>query len=296
MRWGNLNTGIHLLVKTCKKTVITIAIVSLFMSFTVSCDPDADVEATATAFVHHQVRVMSFNIWNDDGGWPEEYGNRAQRVVDAIESEYPDIVGLQEAYPWQVSWLKDEIYLEGTKVYESYSRSKKEDRGSTTNAILYRKDRFKLLDSGTFWYSNHPNDVGSVPGEEWGNPDDNFPRICSWVRLEDIQAGFAFYVFNTHWQHNGGMETDDEFEQKRDAVRWRKKAAELLEERINRREHDDPFIVTGDFNATPNSEEIGLLTDSGSLTLEYSCPTRDNNQCCAALWCSVSELMRQIVA
>lgn len=293
MGWGSLNTRMHLLWKTCKKTVFTIVIVSLLMSFTVSCEyPDGtgetiDWEATSTAFVQHQVRVMSFNIWHDDGGWPENYGNRAQRVVDAIESEDPDIIGLQEAYPWQVSWLKDEIYLEGTKVYDSYGRSKKEDSGSTTNAILYRKDRFNLLDSGTFWYSNRPDVVGTVPGEAWGNPDENFPRICSWVRLEDIQTGMTFYVFNTHWQHKGGMQSydpDDDFEASRDVVKWHKNAAELLEERIKQRTHDDPFIVTGDFNATPNSEEIGMLTDSGIMTLERHCSTGRMHYCCRPLW------------
>jgi endonuclease/exonuclease/phosphatase family metal-dependent hydrolase len=244
-----------------------------------SCTYTPNWEIHPTEFIEHQVKVMSFNIHGDDS-WT--YG-RGELVYQAIETVDPDIIGLQEAKVYQVyNWFPVEL-----PEYDAYGRGKQEDLTGSTNAILYRRDRFDLLDSGTFWYSNRPDKPGTVPGEKWGSPKDN-PRICSWVRLRDKRAGFTFYVFNTHLMHNCGMKScvDDVCDNfcRQDAIKWRRKAGELLEDRIRSRDHDDPFIVTGDFNATTGEDVIDIMTRHGSVDIEFGCPTRYNRRCCAALW------------
>lgn len=97
-----------------------------------------------------------------------------------------------------------------------------------TCAILYRKDRFELVDSGTFWFSEKPEKSGS---KSWGNL---FARICSWVQLKDKTNQASFYVYNVHldnWSQHS-----------------RKKSVQLLAKKIAERDTRDPFILMGDFN------------------------------------------------
>jgi endonuclease/exonuclease/phosphatase family metal-dependent hydrolase len=61
-----------------------------------------------------------------------------------------------------------------------------------------------------------------------------FPRICSWVRLADLDTARCFYVYNLHL---------DNLSQKS-----RSKSVRILAEQISFRKHPDPFIVMGDFN------------------------------------------------
>ena len=61
--------------------------------------------------------------------------------------------------------------------------------------MLVRRDRFAVLESGTFWFSDTPEVVGS---KSWGN---DIPRICTWAKLRDVKGGAAFWFFNVHLDH-----------------------------------------------------------------------------------------------
>src|SRR4051812_5944934 len=57
------------------------------------------------------VSVMTFNIAHDkdDDGKLAPWSSRRDRVVSIIRSQEPDVVGLQEAFRWQVTFLKDQL-------------------------------------------------------------------------------------------------------------------------------------------------------------------------------------------
>jgi endonuclease/exonuclease/phosphatase family metal-dependent hydrolase len=95
-------------------------------------------------------------------------------------------------------------------------------------SILYRTERFKLADSGTFWFSNSPWVSGS---KHWGN---QIPRICTWARLVERDTDRALFVYNLHLDHQSQTS--------------RFKSAELLARVVSQREPKDPVIVMGDFN------------------------------------------------
>ncbi len=61
--------------------------------------------------------------------------------------------------------------------------------------VCYRKDRFEVLRSGTFWLSETP-DVPGVKG--WGAA---CPRVCSWALLKDRRSGASLTFANTHTDH-----------------------------------------------------------------------------------------------
>jgi endonuclease/exonuclease/phosphatase family metal-dependent hydrolase len=172
------------------------------------------------------VRVMTFNIRVGTAWWDSWncWNKRKQIVVDTLINSAADIIGLQEALNFQVEYIQEAL-----PQYSRYAigRNDGKQKGEAC-AIFYRKDRFKLTDSGTFWFSKTPDKAGS---RHWGNL---FPRICSWVHLVDKTDGIGFYVYNLHldnWSQNS-----------------RKKSVRLLASRLAARKARDPFIVMGDFN------------------------------------------------
>jgi len=216
----------------------TFALTSLMLS----ARPGAAVQDPSSE--HSGVAVMTFNLrygTADDGENSWRY--RREFVFDVIREADPDIIGTQEALAFQLDELRDAL--------PDYAKvGVGRDDGLISgefSAILYRAVDFDVLENGTFWFSATP-DVPSIAGY-WGAA---LPRICSWARFKEKETGRAFYVFNVHFSSRS-----------REA---REKSAELLSDRILAREHEDPVIVTGDFNAGEASIAMSTLIGSGEST------------------------------
>jgi endonuclease/exonuclease/phosphatase family metal-dependent hydrolase len=183
-----------------------------------------------------EVRVLSFNIrygTAPDGpnAWPE----RAALVHDVIRREASDFVGLQEALRFQIDAIREAV-----PGYGEVGVGREDGaEGGEYSAILYRTDRWRVADSGTFWLSDTPEVPGST---SWGN---RITRIVTWARFVERGTGNALWMFNTHFDHESQPS--------------RVRSAELLAERIAAREPRDPVIVSGDFNAGEDNEAIRYL-------------------------------------
>jgi len=191
----------------------------------------------------NEIKVMTFNIRVDTviDGW-HRWKQRKYLVTDTIRSNAADIIGLQEAEQKQLRLIQKAL-----PQYNQYAIGR--DNGRTkgeTCAIFYRKDRFILLDSDTFWFSNTP----SLPGsKDWGNL---WPRICSWVRLVDRTTGDAFYVYNVHLDNL--------------SQNSRELSTRLLAGRIATRKTKDPFVVLGDFNMELSNPAMRYLQNYAMQT------------------------------
>lgn len=184
----------------------------------------------------NSVNVMSFNIrYNnpDDGenAWP----HRKDLVANTIQFHQADLVGLQEALKEQLDDLS--ILLPD---YE-WLGSGRDDGGEKGeySAILYRKDRFDLLQSGTFWLSETPEQAGSIG---W---DAAITRIVTWARFKEKHSNEVVYLFNTHFDHVG--------------ERAREQSAKLLLERVRDLAGSQRVMVTGDLNAIESSPAYQTL-------------------------------------
>jgi endonuclease/exonuclease/phosphatase family metal-dependent hydrolase len=187
-----------------------------------------------------EVKVMTFNIRVDtvlDGF--HRWKQRKQLVVDTIKSNAADVIGLQEAEMDQVQLIQYAM-----PQYRCYAVGRKDGRRKgETCAVLFRKDRFLVLETGTFWFSDTP----TVPGtKDWGNL---WPRICSWVHLLDRQTRTGFYVYNVHMDNL--------------SQRSREKSADLLADKIAARKTQDPFMVMGDFNMSADNPAMKHLQQVG---------------------------------
>ena len=59
------------------------------------------------------------------------------------------------------------------------------------NPVFYRKDKYDLVDSGTFWLSETPE----LPSLGWNG---GCNRLCTWVILREKATGFTYAHVNTH--------------------------------------------------------------------------------------------------
>ena len=176
------------------------------------------------------IKVMSFNIRygaaNDgDNSWP----NRKELVAEPIQLFGPDLLGAQEVLDFQAEFLRDHLKGYG---FHGVGREDGATKGEFV-PVLYRLDRFELVDSGHFWLSESPD----VPGSKsW---DTSLTRMCSWVILRDKKGdGRPFGFANTHFDHRG--------------PEARLESAKLIRERAMGIEENIPVISGGDFN---NGEE-----------------------------------------
>jgi endonuclease/exonuclease/phosphatase family metal-dependent hydrolase len=194
--------------------------------------------AIASVQAQEPVRVMSYNIrYNnpDDGinAWP----NRKDHVAEMIGSRYQvDLAGLQEALKGQIDDLATRL---PEYAWIGVGREDGKEQGEFT-PIFYRKDRFELLESGTFWLSESPEIPGS---KSW---DAAITRIVTWAKFADRKNGGILYHFNTHFDHMGQQA--------------RAESAKLLWQKTSTITGDVPTVVTGDFNTRESSLPYKIMT------------------------------------
>ena len=208
-----------------------------FFGVTYTPVPEKDSLANTDASV---TRIMSFNIRC------LEYDRRKNLVPGLIEAYAPDSAGLQECtFQWYENLtesLEDYAFVGVGRDTGDLS----EDCGEIS-AIIYKKTKYNLIDSGTFWLSETPDEVS----RGW---DGACNRICTWVVLENKETGERYAHVNTHLDHMG-----------KDA---RINGVELVKEKAL--SYDIPTVVTGDFNFDKgtdlyNSLVTGGLTDTQDM-------------------------------
>lgn len=188
-------------------------------------------------------RVMTYNlrfdqIEDDQNQWIF----RKDRLVKLIQDHAPDLLGVQEPLPEQVTDLKVAL-----PEFEEYGVGRDDgDNQGEFNTIFYRFACFELLDKGTFWLSQTPE----IPGSKgW---DASYTRICSWVKLRFRRTQQILYHFNTHFDHIG--------------VSARLESARLLLDRIQKiADSSTSVILTGDFNTNPDSDPYRTIVTGSTL-------------------------------
>lgn len=191
------------------------------------------------------LNVASYNLRMDTPNDGENaWQHRKEMVKGLIRFHDLDIIGTQEGFKHQL----DDILELNNYTYVGGGRDDGKDAGEHS-AIIYKKDRLELLDNGDFWYSETPE----VPGKGWDATCCN--RICSWAKFKDKSSGKKFFVFNSHYDHQGKVA--------------RKNSSLLLLEKIDLIAGDNPTFVTGDFNATPDDEPIQTIYNAGKLNDSY---------------------------
>jgi endonuclease/exonuclease/phosphatase family metal-dependent hydrolase len=176
------------------------------------------------------LRVMTFNIrYDNPGDGPDAWPLRKDKVAGMVRLYAADIVGMQEALRRQIDDLAQRL-----PEYEwiGVGRQDGKDAGEFT-PIFYKRDRLEIVEENTFWLSPTPDKAGS---RGW---DAALPRIVTWAKFKDKQAGAEFFLFNTHFDHQGPTA--------------RLESAKLLRAKAVETAGDQAVVAIGDFNCTPTS-------------------------------------------
>ncbi len=194
------------------------------------------------------LKIMTYNIrlptieQNPLNNWD----NRKPYFVDYVNSFSLDIIGVQEAHYRQVVYITSNLQ---PGVYRYYGVGRDDGAfGGEYSAIIFRTDKFRLIDGGTFWLSSQP----ASPSRTWGNL--HF-RICTWVRLEHKETRKQFFVFNTHFDFSNEFQTN---------------AAKQIQEFISEYTGNLPVFLMGDFNLNHTTESYQYLDNYGAKPLQDS--------------------------
>ncbi|HNR09089.1 MAG TPA: endonuclease/exonuclease/phosphatase family protein [Saprospiraceae bacterium] len=186
------------------------------------------------------LQVMSFNIRYDNPQDGENrWDNRKKNLASMLRFYEVDLCGMQEALIHQIRDLKAAL-----PEYEYIGKGRDDGReAGEFSPIFYRKDRIRVLESGTFWLSPSPD----TPSRGW---DAMLPRVVTWAKIKTIKGNKTAYVFNTHYDHMGEIA--------------RRESSNLLLRKIAEMAGKSRVVVTGDFNAIPSQDPIRILLDTSN--------------------------------
>ncbi len=169
----------------------------------------------------------------------DRWDQRAPRIAMVLQEQAPSLLGIQEALPEQVDFLR--ATLADTHGVVGQGRG----RGHTGEAspIIYDTRHLQLLGWRQQALSNTPDKPGSV---SWGNI---FPRALVAAVFREHASGSRFLVINTHLDHL--------------SARSRLRSAGVIRQIIT--DSGLPAIVTGDFNASQRSRTHWALLEDNLL-------------------------------
>lgn len=178
------------------------------------------------------LKLVTYNIRLDlESDGENKWSNRKDFWASQINFYEPDVFGIQEALPHQVTDIASA--LPGYS-YVGIGRDGI-GKGESSN-IFFKKDRFKMVQEKTFWLSETPEKIS----KGW---DAALNRVCTYVLLKDNKTKKSFWVFNAHLDHIGELA--------------RTNAIQLILSKIKEVNTKKlPVFVIGDFNTEPNEQRI----------------------------------------
>jgi len=193
-----------------------------------------------------KLKLMTYNIRLDIASDAEnDWTHRKDFFASQIQFYEPDIFGVQEAKPNQV--------IDMSTALSQYSLlgigREGEGKGESSN-IFYKKDRFKVLATNTFWLSETPDKIS----KGW---DAAFNRVCTYALFKDLKTKKTFWVFNTHLDHMGELAKTNGI-----LLILSKMAA------LNTKNY--PVLFMGDFNSKPTDDRIKALKKEMNDTRDIS--------------------------
>ncbi len=228
------------------------AFVTFVLSFFYTPTPVTPVnpETLPEAKLEQSVTVMTYNIYM--GGTGEKAPeNRAPLVKQNVEKFSPDSFGMQEVTEEWYEILK-EIFPD----YGYIGKGRAKDFGGEASPIFYKKDKFELVDGGTFWLSKTPE----KPSKGW---DAMFNRVCTYAVLKDKATGFTYAHFNAHFDHLG--------------VIARQESVAVVTKKIAEIAPDMPVVFTGDLNENMESDMYSSVISSGFADSRVLSGSDDNS-------------------
>ena len=189
-----------------------------------------------TTISAQNLKLMTYNIRLDlESDGENKWSNRKEFWASQLAFYEPDIFGIQEALPHQVTDIASALPKYS---YVGIGRDGI-GKGESSN-IFYKKDRFELLQENTFWLSETPEKMS----KGW---DAALNRVCTRALLKDKKTKKTFWIINAHFDHIGELA--------------RTNSIQLIQSKIKSLNTKNyPVFLMGDFNSEPSEERIVNLS------------------------------------
>ncbi len=195
-----------------------------------------------------KIKLMTQNLRQNgekEQGTDNDAQVRQYRFKALVEKYDPDVIATQE---FDDFWKSKLPGLLGDGYALKYKFRESPSGSDEACAILWKKDKFDLLDNGYFWLSENPNSSNPAGFGQY------HPRIVNWVKLQDKATGEKIVVYSAHFG-SGSNYTTDNMEYLRG----------LFTERF--KNHPDAYcFVMGDFNFNSESDHFKIIADKIHMT------------------------------
>jgi endonuclease/exonuclease/phosphatase family metal-dependent hydrolase len=181
--------------------------------------------------IETRLRVVTWNLWGRGGPWSE----RHERITSTLLAVQPDVVALQEVWAEEGGRSQADLLAAALGFDRFWASRYAIDGVAVGNAIL---SRWPIAKSEVRW----------LPAR----PDLEELRNVIRTAVDGPRGRLVIYTTHLNWRF-------DQSDVRQEQVRF---VARLITEM---REEGFPPILTGDFNAAPDSDEIRMLT--GRMTL-----------------------------
>ena len=183
-----------------------------------------------------EISIMSLNLLTSQFRTFrfKSFSKRCSAIKQMIQQYKPDIIGVQE--------LNKQMFDNINDLFDAYTivgDSRHSKYNDEFCSILFKKDKFELLDSRTLWLSNSPTVIGSK------HPFSQFPRIVTYAHLKEKKTNKLISVYNTHLDSN--FELVRHFQ------------ARALSKIIQDTQKGEYTILTGDFNCNSLSSAYQII-------------------------------------
>ena len=179
--------------------------------------------------------AATFNVRCPGDGGQLVWYRRMPRVSMIVRDHGFDLFGVQEAVIHQAAILDTDL-----PAFARVGCGRNADRSGEAMYIYYRRNRFRVLEDGTFWLSATPD----VPGSRL--PGAGCPRTCTWARLADRVTGRRISLFNTHLDLASA------------AIRCGEMRVLLERGVLPAKARGDAVLLMGDFNEVPGPDDARL--------------------------------------
>jgi len=225
------------------------------------------------------IKVMSYNILysgsdekvNSENERVLVWSKRKELLFNLINEQNPDIINLQEVTGFlgkSIFWAPRLVHMTerpdgfnadrptgqlSEVIYEFIDKKynvvifRTWENAESHNVILYKRDRFNLVDSYHFWLSENSD-------EESIGWNAKYPRGVLGAKLKGIKSNQLFFNYNTHLDHVGKVA--------------RLNSINLIQKHFKEVTKTYPVIISGDFNAKPKTKPIQEMLNPSFITLK----------------------------
>lgn len=192
-----------------------------------------------------KMKIVTWNVrylWQGDG--INSFIHRMGMINDKILTEKPDVIAFQE--------ITEPIYKALRQMMNDYTfvgHYRDADYKGEGLFVAIKNDSVDLIGTETIWLSPTPY----VPGSMFEGQS-LCPRICNMAHIRHKDSGKLMRIYNVHLDYMLDRVQTDSI----------KCLFDYIEQNNNKIEY--PYVILGDFNATPDSNAITMCNDNSDIT------------------------------